>query len=221
MSEAEIPHEQDDGLPSGRPEHGPGGTEPPEHRVVPLFPLPDLILFPGQVQPLMIFETRYRQMVRDLLDVNPELVLGTVLGEDKKRMAEVAPVQPVAGLGRIEQYRSLPDGRFVILVLGTRRVLVRPLEGDHLYPVCEIEPLPLEQEVIVDPIRRTRYEVRLRSALTDCWREDSPPPEGVPLFQLADLLQMHMEMAPEQRYRIYATRPLEARIESLLELATR
>ena len=37
-------------------------------QILPLFPLPDLILFPGQMVPLHIFEPRYRQMARDALD---------------------------------------------------------------------------------------------------------------------------------------------------------
>ena len=33
--------------------------------VVPLFPLPNLFLFPGTLMPLHIFEPRYRQMIED------------------------------------------------------------------------------------------------------------------------------------------------------------
>jgi len=188
-------------------------------RIVPLFPLPDMVLFPGQVQPLHIFEPRYRQMVRDLLDGSGELVIGTVLGADKSQLAEVAPVQEIAGLGRLEQYRALPDGRFLVIILGLRRVRVRTLRGDHLYPICEIDPLPLEQEVIVDPIARARYEGKLREALEGHWKDDDPLPEGLPLFQLADLLQMHLKLSPEQRYQIFSTRPLEERIREVLAAA--
>ncbi|MDG2469296.1 MAG: LON peptidase substrate-binding domain-containing protein, partial [Pirellulaceae bacterium] len=100
-----------------------------ESRIVPLFPLPDLMLFPGQVLPLHVFEQRYRQMTRDLLDGSGELVLGTVLGEDKQSLAGVASVQPVAGLGRLEKYEKLPDGRYLLVVLGISRVWVEPIEG--------------------------------------------------------------------------------------------
>ncbi len=200
-----------------------GESRPP--RIVPLFPLADVVLFPGQVQPLHIFEARYRQMVRDLLDTSGELVLGTVLGKDKQRLGDIAPVQRVAGLGRLEQYRALPDGRFLIIILGLKRVLVTPLPvadtpGEILYSMCAVEPLPLEQEVIVDPIVRARYEGKLRHALESCWKKESPPPAGMPLFQLADLLQMHLELSPEQRYEIFSTRPLEQRIRNVLNAAS-
>jgi ATP-dependent Lon protease len=41
-------------------------------RELPLFPLPDLVLFPQEVLPLHIFEPRYRMMLR------------TVLAEDRR-----------------------------------------------------------------------------------------------------------------------------------------
>ena len=202
-------------------ERKPEEESAPKGKIVPLFPLPDIVLFPGQIQPLHIFEARYRQMVRDLLDSSGELAIGTVLGDDKARLGETAPVQEVAGLGRLEQYRALPDGRFLVIVLGVKRAVVRPLAGDHLYPVCEIDPVPLEQEVIVDPIARARYEGRLRDALEDCWEEEEPPPDGMPLFQLADLLQMHLPLTAKKRYEIFSTRPLEQRIRDVLAEAGR
>ena len=221
----------------------PESVEPTPPRIVPLFPLPDIVLFPGQVLPLHIFEARYRQMMRDILDTSGELVIGTVLGDDKARLRGVAPVQRVAGLGRLEQYRALPDGRFLVIILGLKRVVVTPLpvpeleeklhlegiagleeraplEGGILYSTCQIEPVPLEEEVIVDPIARARYEGELRHALEECWKEDDPPPEGMPLFQLADLLQMHLELSPEQRYEIFSTCPLEERIRNVLDAAS-
>ncbi len=202
------------------PGSGPPGSGPSaERKIVPLFPLPDMVLFPGQVQPFHIFEPRYRQMVRDLLDSTGELVVGTVLGEDKGQLAEVAPVQEIAGLGRIEQYRPLPDGRFLVIILGLRRVLVAPIRGDHLYPTCEIEAIPFDQESIHDPIARARYEEKLRDALEGHWKDDDPLPEGLPLFQLTDLLQMHLTLSPEHRYQIFSTRPLEQRIEEVLAAA--
>ena len=34
---------------------------------LPIFPLPDLVVFPGMLQPLHIFEPRYRAMTREAL----------------------------------------------------------------------------------------------------------------------------------------------------------
>ena len=50
----------------------------PVRRVVPLFPLPQVWLFPYVVLPLHVFEERYRQMVEDSLDGPGRIVLGTI-----------------------------------------------------------------------------------------------------------------------------------------------
>ena len=55
----------------------------------------------------------------------------------------------------------------------------------------------------------------------NCWEEEEPPPDGMPLFQLADLLQMHLPLSAEKRYEIFSTRPLEQRIRDVLNEAGR
>ncbi len=188
-------------------------------RILPLFPLPDMVLFPGQIQPLHVFEPRYLQMIADLLDTKGEFVIGTVLGSDKLQLESVAPVQSVAGLGRIEQYQELPDGRFFMIALGLQRVRVTPLAEQCAYPTCLAEPILEDQEKIIDPNARATYETLLRRALMENWEQDSPPPEKIPLFQLTDLVQMHLTLTPEQSYDIYSTNPLEKRIRTVLEAA--
>ena len=61
----------------------------PGSRILPLFPLPDLILFPGQLVPVHIFEPRYRKMAEDLLDNTGEIIIGTVLGEDQEQLVKL------------------------------------------------------------------------------------------------------------------------------------
>lgn len=39
---------------------------------IPIFPLPNVILFPGMILPLHIFENKYRDMIDDLIDKDPE-----------------------------------------------------------------------------------------------------------------------------------------------------
>ena len=188
-------------------------------RILPLFPLPDMVLFPGQIQPLHIFEPRYLQMVSELLDTKGEFVIGTVLGHDKRQLESVAPVQSVAGLGRIEQYQELPDGRFFMIALGLKRVRVTPLAEERAYPTCLAEPILEDQEKIIDPNARATYETLLRRALMENWEQDSPPPEKIPLFQLTDLVQMHLSLTPQKSYEIFSTNPLEKRIRTVLEAA--
>lgn len=114
---------------------------------VPLFPL-NVVLFPGMALPLHIFEIRYRQMVADCLaDRAP---FGVTLAMPDSVHDQETPAL-VGTLARIADYEELPDGRFNLLALGTRRFaiveqrrersyltgLVRPLQDDGAEPETE------------------------------------------------------------------------------------
>ena len=177
----------------------------------PLFPLSDLILFPGQVIPLHVFEPRYREMTRDLLDSSGELILGTVLGEDRKQLGDVAPVQPVAGLGRIQRYQALEDGRFLIVVLGERRVLIEPVDRGKSYP--EAHHQPIEETDLLIPDNDLE---NLQSVLKEIEGQIELPESTSPV-QLVDLLIMISKISPQDKYDIFQTISVSDRLEQILD----
>src|SRR5206468_10763458 len=83
-----------------------------------LFPLPNMVLFPHVVQPLHVFEPRYRQMTADAL-AGDRLIALTLLQPGWEEEYEARPaVHPVACLGRVVADQLLPDGRYNLLVRG-------------------------------------------------------------------------------------------------------
>jgi len=116
---------------------------------LPLFPL-GAVLYPGMVLPLHIFEERYRQLVRDLMD-RPEPRRFGVIAIRKGRETGVEGVQSLHEIGctatlrRVEQY---PDGRFDIVTVGTSRFRLLALDQSLPYLQGEVEPLTDEA---VDP----------------------------------------------------------------------
>ena len=116
---------------------------------LPLFPL-GAVLYPGMVLPLHIFEERYRQLVRDLLD-RPDPRRFGVIAIRKGRETGDQGVESLYEIGctatlrRVEQY---PDGRFDIVTVGTSRF--RLLTLDHHLPYLQGEVEPLADEP-VDP----------------------------------------------------------------------
>ncbi len=181
-------------------------------RTLPLFPLPDLILFPGQMIPLHIFEPRYREMAENLLDNTGEVVLGTVLGPDKDQLDEVAPVQPIAGLGRLQRYQALDDGRFLLMVLGEKRVRISRTIEDDPYPLAEIDDL-VEEDVFINE----QQTLGLQSAI-ESLEQDIELPEGTPPVQMADLLIMVTPMTIENRYELFANPSIEDRALRIIDL---
>src|SRR5439155_10752363 len=87
-----------------------------------LFPLPNLVLFPHVVQPLHVFEPRYRQMTADAL-AGDRLIALALLQPGWEADYEGRPaVHPVACLGRVVADQLLPDGRYNLLVRGLSRL---------------------------------------------------------------------------------------------------
>ena len=110
---------------------------------IPIFPLPDLALFPNTLLPLHIFEPRYRAMVTDSLARDRRLaIVGLKQGYEGDYAGRPA-VHEVAGLGRIVKCERMAIGRFNILLKGEMRVRIeRELPSDTLYRLAQSVELP-------------------------------------------------------------------------------
>jgi Lon protease-like protein len=112
---------------------------------LPIFPLPNVLLFPNMVVPLHIFEDRYKRMVSDCL--RGDRLLGLFLlqpGWD----AEGATATPydVGGMGRITRAARYPNGSMDILLSGLARVHVQRYVQQKPYLIAEIELWPDEPD---------------------------------------------------------------------------
>jgi Lon protease-like protein len=86
-----------------------------------LFPLPDLVMFPHVVQPLHIFEPRYRDMLNDALD-GDGLIAMSILAPGWERDYEGCPtLLPHVCVGKVITHHRLDDGRYNLMLLGMRR----------------------------------------------------------------------------------------------------
>ncbi len=173
---------------------------PASHGVVPLFPLPGLFLFPGTALPLHIFEPRYRQMIEDLLDRNGRLVLGTVVPGHEHELLGAPPVHEIAGLGEIARHERYPDGRFLIFVVGLKRVRLTEVSSDRPYRKVEVAPLAEKPPAAADT-------TPLRKELMVAVKARSPSvvlPQNVPIGQLTDLLLLHLKLDVTTMIELYS-----------------
>ncbi|ABX09560.1 LON peptidase substrate-binding domain-containing protein [Prochlorococcus marinus] len=89
-------------------------------RELPLFPLPEVVLFPQEVLPLHIFESRYRMMLKSVLETDSRF--GVVrFDPHTKRMSEVGCC------AEIIKHQTSEDGRSNIITLGQQRFRVLEL----------------------------------------------------------------------------------------------
>jgi Lon protease-like protein len=107
--------------------------------IVPLFPLPNGVLFPHTPIPLYIFEERYRTMVREVLAGNGELVIALLRSGSESSHPGVAAVHEIACLGRIETYEELEDGKYNIVVVGVQRIRIIREVQHAPYQMVEVE----------------------------------------------------------------------------------
>ncbi|MCU1692703.1 MAG: peptidase lon domain protein [Frankiales bacterium] len=111
---------------------------------LPLFPL-GLVLFPGLVLPLHVFEERYRVLVRELLD-KPEQDrrFGVVAIREGREVGEdgVRALHAVGCVARLQEADEHPDGRFDVLTVGAERFRLRGLDTTRPYLTGEVELLP-------------------------------------------------------------------------------
>jgi Lon protease-like protein len=92
--------------------------------LLPLFPLPNVVLFPNVFLPLHVFEPRYRVMVRDA--VKGARLIGMVLlrGEWQRDYAGSPEIFGVGTVGELARTDELPDGRFNIVLRGLREFVI-------------------------------------------------------------------------------------------------
>jgi uncharacterized protein len=113
---------------------------------LPLFPL-GTVLYPGLLLPLNIFEERYRELVRDLLD-GPEPRRFGVIAIRKGRETGVDGISALYQIGctaTVREVAEQDDGRYHLVTVGTQRFQLASL--DHSRPYLQGEVDLLEEEV--------------------------------------------------------------------------
>lgn len=131
-------------------------------RPLPLFPLPDAVLLPHAIQPLLIFEPRYRQMINDCLDGAGQIAVASFTARSLKGKSQKPSLRPVVCVGQIVQHEALPDGRHNILVQGVCRAkIVRTLEpaDERKYRLAHLAPLELSTSQS-QPMKDIRQQLR-------------------------------------------------------------
>src|SRR5712692_2404393 len=87
-------------------------------RLISVFPLPNVVLFPKLQLPLYIFETRYREMVRDAMAHERFIGMALLRGDWEKDSSGNPNFYPVGCWGKTVGVPPLADGRCNILLHG-------------------------------------------------------------------------------------------------------
>jgi Lon protease-like protein len=152
-------------------------------RLLPLFPL-QMVVLPGAMTPLHIFEERYREMVGEAEALGTEFgIIRAIQHGDQNSIASTGCTVTVESV--TQRY---PDGRFDVITRGRRRFEVVSLDNDRAYLRGEVrffDDEPAEENVPVDLINGAlEARERLRSELGDT--TPNPPDSTGLSFRLAE-----------------------------------
>ncbi len=118
---------------------------------LPLFPL-NIVLFPGTVRPLHIFESRYRQMIKDCLYQGTSF--GIVLVREDSEYLSEEPYS-VGTMAEIRNLNRLENGSYSLLAIGTQRFRILSQHRNKPYLSGLVEPFDDRPE----PIRQLSMHV--------------------------------------------------------------
>ena len=128
----------------------------PATRQIPVFPLPDVVFFPGTVLPLHVFESRYRAMVKDALAADGAIAVALLRPGWEERYAGNPEYFPVATAGRMEEIETTHDGRYYFKLVGSVRVRLGEVVRDAPYRLVLAEEIPEWPVDESDPSIRSR-----------------------------------------------------------------
>jgi Lon protease-like protein len=107
---------------------------------LPIFPLPEVVLFPGATLPLHVFEPRYRAMTEAVLGGSRLLGMARLKPGFQAGYEGRPPVYDVCGVGQVIKDLKHPDGRYNILLRGVARVrILHELPPSEPYRVVQAE----------------------------------------------------------------------------------
>jgi len=187
-------------------------------RELPLFPLPEVVLFPGRPLPLHIFEFRYRIMMNTILESDRRF--GVLLWDSVRN-------QPT-GVGccaEIIQYQRLADDRMKILTLGQQRFRVLEYVREKPYKVGLVEWIedhPPQKDLrflAADVEQLLRDVVRLSAKLTD---QNIELPEDIPDLptELSYWVASNLYGVAEEQQTLLEMQDTAARLEREAEILT-
>ena len=187
--------------------------------VIPVFPLPNVVLFPNVFLPLHIFEPRYREMVTDALA--GDRIIGMVLLRPGYRADyEGRPaVYPIGTAGVITHSEALADGRFNIVLRGIEKFRITAEDASRAYRLAHIEPLPESAVADRDAIRveRRKLEATLRDMVERAGTDPQFPP-AISDEDLVNALAQYLALEPLERQALLERDGILARARGLSEL---
>ena len=209
-------------------EHGQQGREQrdavtpfPIPARIPVFPLPNVVLFPKTYLPLHIFEPRYRAMVSDAARSGQCIGMALLKEGWETDYYGHPPVFSMGCVGRLVSVQPLADGRSNILLQGLERFQIEREWYDKPYREATIAVTLRGEEASLDPTVRRRLFAILESYLRS--RDDVPTWQGLFREEVSDeifvnTLSTYLECTPLEKQFLLEADSLHQQARRLSDL---
>jgi Lon protease-like protein len=184
---------------------------------IPIFPLPNVVLFPNATRPLLIFEPRYRTMIAEALE--GDRIIGMVLlrpGYEQDYEGR-PPIFEIGCAGEIAAFELLEDGRYTIRLRGLTRFRITSEDQRRPYRMGRVEPIA---EAPTDEAALRAARVRLVEALSASLAPGSAGPPGPELGdeEFVHTIAQYLRMPEELRQDLLERNGALARARGLIDL---
>lgn len=188
---------------------------------IPIFPLPNAVLFPQVFLPLHIFEPRYRAMVADALA--SDRIIGMTLlkpgweGDYDGR----PPVYPIGCAGLITHAERMPDGRFNVVLRGLEKFRLLGEDASKPYRIAQIEPIdepPCPDLLAMRRARRRLEQLILATGSAEPSESSLLSPPSMPDEDFVNALAQYMSFEPVEKQALLEMTGAFARCQAVLDL---
>ena len=183
---------------------------------LPVMVLQDTVFFPQSILPLYIFEGRYRQMLRDVLEGN-RLFAVVCDGSAGSGDLEGEALRRVGTVGMVRASHENADGSSNLVLQGLCRVRFEGVVSEQPYRQVRLAPLRTEAPDDVAVLRQLKSEVATLHAQEPLLANDVPE-EFLEFLQTIDDLDVYLDLtaysacpSPEVKQRLLETLDLETR----------
>jgi Lon protease-like protein len=188
------------------------GVLAPALNAMPIFPLPGVVLFPGALLPLHIFEPRYRTMLADCLATSRCMAMAFVLVDGDRVDVEGDPkIARVAGAGLVVHHAALADGRSNLVLQGRARVWLDELPFAPPYRRARARILD-EIETPLSSVDRSGLLAVATAFATAVHQTEFVVPSGIGPGAAADLCAHQLIVDPRARQQVLEELDVASRV---------
>lgn len=193
-----------------------------------LFPLPNVVLFPGVVQALNLFEPRYRQLMSDVINDDLLITMALVKPDPGNLSMPVPEICQTVCVGKVVTHAKLDDGTYNLLLAGiSRAVIVDELVSDTPYRQAKVN-LVSETSLLGEDEQRLRAELielfrntQLVQSKFDREAIEKLEAGEMPVGQLGDLVAYASGISPLDQQAVLEIVDVRQRINHLISVLQR